>query len=151
MRQFHINEYVLSYSIVGIDVLPGNSYSFDEITVRYTQIESNTVSSVSAQPSPVIIKRYYTDQALDIPLQPLKGYVEDNAAIIRGLLITCLLLFFILSGVLIISVIRKRDVNAQSIAEQIQKRFKHVKQTVQNRRKKLIEYEKLILSIFQRR
>lgn len=145
----NINEYVLSYSIVGIDVLPGNSYSFDEITVRYTQIESNTVSSVSAQPSPVIIKRYYTDQALDIPLQPLKGYVEDNAAIIRGLLITCLLLFFILSGVLIISVIRKRDVNAQSIAEQIQKRFKHVKQTVQNRRKKLIEYEKLILSIFR--
>lgn len=145
----NINEYVLSYAIVGVDVLPGNSYNFDEITVRYTQIESNVVSSVSAQPSPVTIKRYYTAQALDNPLQALKGTVEDNATVIQGLLITCLFLFFILSGVLIISVIRRRDVKAQSIAENLQYKFKHIKDTVQNPRKKLIEYEKLILSIFR--
>ncbi len=145
----NINEYFLSYSIVGVDVLPGNTYSFNDISIRYTQIESSTISSISAQTSPVIIKRYYTDQALDIPLRDLKGTVEDNATVIHGLLITGLFLFFLLSGVLIICVIRKQNVNALSIAEQIQNRYMHVKQTVLNPRTKLIEYEKLILSIFR--
>ncbi|NNE39132.1 MAG: hypothetical protein HKN08_12565, partial [Gammaproteobacteria bacterium] len=144
-----IHEYLLSYTIIGVDVIPGNEYHFDDITVRYIDLETDNPETLTITPSPVQINRYYNDNPLGIALQPVKGPVDDKTSIVFFLLIFCLLVFVLVSGALLKKVLLKPDVNPQSIAEQVLEQINEIRVSIHDRRSKLIEYEKLLLSLFK--
>jgi hypothetical protein len=144
-----IHKYVLSYTIVGIDVLPGSPYELEEVSISYKNVGSNSMEIINHESVSVLIAPYYEGNPLDMMLEPAKGPVDDNRILVLSLLAGCLLLFLLLCGTLLRKVIIKPDISPRALADQLRDRFNEIKASANDRRSKLIEYEKLILSIFK--
>ncbi len=144
-----IHEYVLSYTIIGIDVIPGNSYKLDDVTVRYTNLADNSLQTLTFPSSLVQIERFYTDDPLNISLQAVKEVIADNTKIIVSLLIFSLIVFVSLPALLLKKVLFKPHIKPHSIADKVLDKINEIKASTHSSRSKLIQYEKLLLSLFK--
>jgi hypothetical protein len=141
--------YELAYSVVGINVIPGTTYTLDSLSVNYSEIETEQTDSVLIEPVLVTIEKYYQQNAMDIPLQPVKGLVIDDSIYKQIVIVFCLALFFILGMSLIWTATRRRNHVGRSKADMLKDNIDELRSKNVTIREKIIQYEKIILSLFK--
>ena len=141
------HEFQLSYSIVGISVIPGELYLLDPLTIEYIDLEANSNLKLESAPWAVTIDKYYTDEAINIPFQSLKSVMADYTSLRRLIIILFLIIFIVTGGVLIWLSVRKRLKKGHSVADLLKQQIEELKRLSDDKRIKLIHYEKIILSL----
>jgi hypothetical protein len=143
------SEYVLAYSVVGIDVVPGNEYILDSVRLNYTEIASDQIDFIELDPEIVTIDMYFQQNALDIPFQPFKGMMMDDTIYKRLVIIFCISIFLVFGLGLIWVAIRKRNSFGYSIADKLHGQIEKLRIQNNSKRQKIIQYEKIIMSLFK--
>ncbi|MGK0296720.1 MAG: hypothetical protein ACI9XC_000312 [Gammaproteobacteria bacterium] len=143
------SEYVLAYTVVGIDVVPGNEYALDSVKLNYTEIETDQMGFIELVPEIVTIDMYSQQNALDIPFQPIKGKMMDDTIYKRLVIIFCISIFLIFGLGLLWAAIRKKTRFGHSIADKLYGQIEKLRIQQGNKRQKIIQYEKIIMSLFK--
>ena len=142
-------EYAITYSIVGIDVVPGKLYTLGPVKVNYTEIGRDKIDSIMVEPKSVTIDMYSVENAIEIPFQPLRGVLKNNAIYKQITIISCLFIFLFIGVVSVWNSVRRRHFSSQSVADKLRNKFNEVRNLRGGKRQKVILFEKIILSFFK--
>jgi hypothetical protein len=144
-----IQRYQLSYSIVAVNVVPGQSYTLSPLSVHYHLFESDVDQQVDIEAKTITLAQYFSEDYLTVPFQALKGKVRDHSSYTR-LLIILGILVSLASGVgMIRKAISKPFISGQSFSDRSREHFEAVRGSTVSKKQKIIQYERLILSIFK--
>jgi len=141
-------EFMLSYPIFGINVVPHTEYELQPITLYYTDIISDENHSLTIQPESVGITGYYPQQFLDIPFQPIKGAVSDDTAQTKVLILVAVIFFVTIGGSFLISSVKPRY--KLSDVEDVLEHCRAIKLHSQNTRPNVLAIERIFLQLLLR-
>lgn len=143
-----LREYTLSYSILGINVIPHVAYPLMPVRLSYTRLASGEVRELRADPGTVQITGYYPPDITGVSFRPLKGTVADDYALKLTVLAAGSLLFLAISWLLIRHAAARRSVEAASLADVLRDQLHGIRTGLMDSRRKILEYERILLSLF---
>ena len=144
-----IQRYQISYSIVAVNVVPGQSYTIDPLVVHYEQLESGEDLQIKIESKEISIGQFHSEDFLSVPFQTLKGEVYDNSNLKRLAIIFGVMIFLAGGISLIRKAVLKPLVKGQSFSDISREKFETVRVGNLGKRQKIIQYEHLILSMLK--
>ncbi len=142
-----INEYVLSYPVLGISVLPHAAYTLDPIRLTYHIKGDEKLHEKLLDPIEVKIGAYYPPEIFGIPFQPLQVAIQDYYLLKQLAIGLAALLLLLAGGLLIRSALRKQQYSVTTEADRIRQQYDAVASATVDNRQSLLGYERVFLSL----
>ena len=141
-----INEYVLSYPVLGIAVVPYKTYTLDPVRLDWRVLASGVTEGVEVQPGAVVISGYYPAEVYGQSFEQLRQAINDHY-LFKQLAIAALAILTLLGGGgLLHSALRRRQLYVAVEADRIYRQFESVSPT-DNSREGLLAYERVLLTL----
>ena len=141
-----INEYVLSFPVLGIAVVPYKSYTLDPVRLDWRVTASGETGGMEVQPGAIVISGYYPAEGHGQTFEQLRPAINDHF-LIKQLAIAALALLTLLGGgVLLYTALRRRQLYVAVEADRIYRQFESVSPSGSTR-EGLLAYEKVLLTL----
>ena len=141
------HEYILSYPVVGISIVPHIRYPLDPVRLTWRVSATGETGETVAQPEPVQIIAYYPADISGQQFQPLRPAINDYY-LYKQLGILALALLFLVPGARFVhAASRRRDLHMPAQADFIRQQYESIAATAQDTRQSLLSYEKIVLTL----
>lgn len=141
------NEYLLSYPVFAINVVPHNTYVLDPVKLSYRNLKTNENLQITIQPGSVDISAYYPKDISGIPFQPLKGTLLNYQEHKRMAIALGAIIFLTLGSLMIFNSARQRIVKLFSRADVLRNQYEQISANSPTDRQSVLLYERIYLSL----
>lgn len=141
------NEYILTYPILGVAVVPHTRYTLDPVRLSWRVIATGEISEALAQPEPVQISGYYPPEIQGQTFQPLRPAINDYFLYKQLGLGLATLLLLVVGGMLVYGAARWRDLAVTVKADRLRQQYESIANESMDERQSLLAYEKLSLTL----
>jgi hypothetical protein len=141
-----MNEYILSYPVLGIAVVPYKTYTLDPVRLDWRVIASGEQGGVEVQPGAIAISGYYPAEVYGQTFEQLRPAINDYYRLKQLAIAALALLMLFGGGMLLHRALRRRQLIVAVEADRIYRQFESVSPAA-NPRARLLAYEQVLLTL----